>query len=93
MESGQSVKDKNRKVLGEMEVALEEAGRVAHEAEIALNNSRNRQEEQQKEQERLEEKLSTLEYERGTGRQESTSWMYAENRWPTNWRPQKAKKL
>ena len=70
VESAQGVKDKNRKVLDEMEVALEEAGRAAHEAEIALNNSRNKQEEQQKEQERLEEKLSTLEYERGTGRQE-----------------------
>ena len=70
VESARNTENEHKKALAEMERELGDAAGAAHQAEIALNNSRNDHEQQQKEMERLEEKLSTLEYERRSGQQE-----------------------
>ena len=53
-----------------MEEGLEEASQTIHEVELALNNSRNNQEQHNKEVERLEQILSLLKKEQSDGQQE-----------------------
>ena len=70
VQSSLEILEKNKNVLSIMEKGLEEAGQTIHEVELALNNSRNNQEQHNKEVERLEQKLSLLKKERSDGQQE-----------------------
>jgi chromosome segregation protein len=70
VQSSLEVLEKNKNVLSIMEKGLEEAGQTIHEVELALNNSRNKQEQHDKEIERLEQKLSLLKKEHTDGQQE-----------------------
>ena len=70
VQSSLEVLEKNKNVLSIMEKGLEEAGQTIHEVELALNNSRNKQEQYDNELERLAQKLSLLKKEQNDGQQE-----------------------
>ena len=70
LESALKNLEEDKRVLTEVEQQLEGAGQAIHEAELALNNSRNEKEQHLKDIERLKSKLFLIEQEQNSGNHE-----------------------